>query len=62
MNEEVKFDIYQAMKSHENTNTCHRVELIDAIVSKVYKEETCGDPLEKCNMKSASRHELATIS
>ena len=46
--EEVKFDIYQAMKSHENTNTCHRVESIDAIMSEVYKEEACGDPLDKC--------------
>ena len=71
--EEVKFDIYQAIKFHENTNTCQaikfhentntclRVESIDAIVSEAYKEETCGDPLEKCIMMSGSRHELATI-
>ena len=36
--EEVNFDIFQAMKFHENIDTCLRVESIAAIVKEVYKE------------------------
>ena len=36
--EEVNFDIFQAMKFHENTDTCLRVESIAAIAKEVYKE------------------------
>ena len=59
--EEVKFDIYQAMKSYEKTNTCLRVESIYAIVNEVFKEKTCGDPLAKCIMMNASRHDSGAM-
>ncbi|XP_062085183.1 uncharacterized protein LOC133791269 [Humulus lupulus] len=33
-NEKVKFNIYQALKQHDNTSTCHRVDSIEVVVEE----------------------------
>lgn len=56
--EEVMFNIYQAMKFPDDANTCHRIDFIESAV----KEEKLfiEDPLEHCMMFSATNDDINT--
>ncbi|XP_022855446.1 uncharacterized protein LOC111376705 [Olea europaea var. sylvestris] len=56
--EEVRFNIYQAMKYSDDTDTCHRIDFIDSTVidEKLYIE----DPLEQCMMFSSTKDDISS--
>ncbi|XP_022889504.1 uncharacterized protein LOC111405046 [Olea europaea var. sylvestris] len=57
--EEVRFNIYQAMKYSDDNDTCHRIDFID---SAVRDEKLCiEDPLEQCMMFSTTKDDISTF-
>ncbi|XP_062103876.1 uncharacterized protein LOC133814993 [Humulus lupulus] len=56
-NEEVKFNIYQALKLSDSTSTCHRVEAIEVLVKDTIRRELNLDPLQYSLIASATRSE-----
>ncbi|XP_022881095.1 uncharacterized protein LOC111398428 [Olea europaea var. sylvestris] len=57
--EEVRFNIYQAMKYSDDNDTCHRIDFID---SAMRDEKLCiEDPLEQCMMFSTTKDDISTF-
>ncbi|XP_022864267.1 uncharacterized protein LOC111384238 [Olea europaea var. sylvestris] len=57
--EEVRFNIYQAMKYSDDHDTCHRIDFID---SAVRDEKLCiEDLLVQCMMFSATKDDIITF-
>ncbi|XP_062094203.1 uncharacterized protein LOC133800265 [Humulus lupulus] len=61
-NEEVKFNIYQALKQHDNTSTCHRVDSIEVVVEETMRKELCVDPLQDCLNSSITQSDLEKVN
>ncbi|XP_022856114.1 uncharacterized protein LOC111377273 [Olea europaea var. sylvestris] len=54
--EEMRFNIYQAMQFPNDTNTCHKIDFIDAVVKE--EDVLIEDHLEHCMMMSATRDDV----
>ncbi|XP_062075617.1 uncharacterized protein LOC133779706 [Humulus lupulus] len=61
-NEEVKFNIYQALQQHDNTSTCHRVDSIEVVVEEMMRKELCADPLQHCLNSSITQVDLKKVN
>ncbi|XP_062105572.1 uncharacterized protein LOC133817167 [Humulus lupulus] len=61
-NEDVKFNIYQALKQHDNTSTCHRVDSIEVVVEETMRKELCADPLQHCLNSSITQSDLEKVN
>ncbi|XP_058006760.1 uncharacterized protein LOC110657126 [Hevea brasiliensis] len=46
--ENVKFNLFQAMKKKDDSDPCLRVDVIDELVAEVFKKQHLKDPLEAC--------------
>ncbi|XP_022867316.1 uncharacterized protein LOC111387030, partial [Olea europaea var. sylvestris] len=57
--EEVRFNIYQAMKYVDDTDTCHRIDFIDSAVRE--EQLFIEDSLEQCMMFSATKDDIKTF-
>ncbi|XP_062089086.1 uncharacterized protein LOC133795650 [Humulus lupulus] len=61
-NEEVKFNIYQALKQHDNTSTCYHVDSIEVVVEETVRKELCGDPLQHYLNSSITQPDLEKVN
>ncbi|XP_062104099.1 uncharacterized protein LOC133815260 [Humulus lupulus] len=61
-NEEVKFNIYQALQQHDNTSTCHRVDSIEVVVEETMRKELCADPLLHYLNSSITQADLKKVN
>ncbi|XP_062080512.1 uncharacterized protein LOC133785277 [Humulus lupulus] len=61
-NEEVKFNIYQALQQHDNTSTCHCVDSIEVVVEETMRKELCADPLQHCLNSSITQADLEKVN
>ncbi|XP_062118743.1 uncharacterized protein LOC133832413 [Humulus lupulus] len=57
-NEVVKFNIYQALKQHDNTSTCHRVDSIEVLLEETMRKELCVEPLQHFLNSSITQFDL----
>ncbi|MCI85850.1 hypothetical protein A2U01_0107129, partial [Trifolium medium] len=46
------FNVFEAMKRHDEEPQCHRVEVVEEVVEDVFAEETPSPPLERIMVNS----------
>ena len=52
--EEVAFNVFEAMKYLSNHDKCHYIDIIEKVTTKVFENETQALPLEACLIHSAT--------
>ncbi|PNX96062.1 hypothetical protein L195_g019263 [Trifolium pratense] len=45
--EQILFNVFEAMKKHDDDPQCFRVEMVDEVIEDVLKVQNCSSPLEK---------------
>ncbi|MCI52269.1 hypothetical protein A2U01_0073513, partial [Trifolium medium] len=50
--EQIMFNVFEAMKRHDEEPQCQRVEVIEEVVKDVFAEETPNPPLERIMVNS----------
>jgi len=50
--EEVSFNIFKAMKYPSNNDECYHIDIVDKVMTEIFKEETPPLPLEACIIHS----------
>ncbi|MCI53646.1 hypothetical protein A2U01_0074893, partial [Trifolium medium] len=45
--EQIMFNVFEAMKRHDEDPECFKVEVVDEVVEDVFAEETTTPPLER---------------
>jgi len=52
--EEVIFNVFEAMKYPSNHDECHYIDIIEKVITEVFENETPALPLEACLIHSAT--------
>ncbi|CAJ2645119.1 unnamed protein product [Trifolium pratense] len=50
--EQILFNVFEAMKKHDDDPQCFRVEMVDEVIEDVLKVQNCSSPLEKVLVNS----------